>query len=108
MYAIIETGGKQYRVSPGAQLKVEKLSGSPGEEVAFERVLLYVPESGTVVADARALAGMRVTARVLDEGRARKVLVFKKKPKNDYKKAFGHRQRYTLVEITGIVPGETG
>jgi len=103
MKAVIETGGKQYRVSPGMRLKVEKLTPGKDRQVVFDRVLLFVPDSGESVSDPKKLAGMKVKASVIEEGRNRKILVFKRKPKTDYKKAFGHRQPFTLVEIQEIV-----
>ena len=106
MYAVIQTGGKQYRVEPGMKLKVEKLPVLPGAEVLFDQVVLLVPGEGEVVADPEKLAGARVRGRVLEEGRNRKILVFKKKAKNDYKKSFGHRQEFSLVEISEILPGK--
>lgn len=106
MYAVISQGGKQYRVSPGMKLKLEKLSLEPGSDVVFDRVLLYSPDDGKVVAEPEKLAGVKVHARVLSEGKNRKILVFKKKPKNDYKKAYGHRQPFSLVEVDRITEGK--
>lgn len=106
MYAVISQGGKQYQVRPGMKLKVEKMSVEPGSEVVFDKVLLFSPAEGRVVADPGKLAGVKVHARVLAEGRNRKILVFKKKPKSDYKKAYGHRQPFSLVEVDRITGGE--
>ena len=103
MKAIIETGGKQYQVSPGMRLKVEKIPPGKDRGVVFDHVLLFVPESGESISDPQKLSGMKVRAKVIEEGRNRKILVFKRKPKTDYKKAFGHRQPFTLVEIQEIV-----
>ena len=105
MQAVIETGGKQYIVSPGTKLKVEKLPKPENNEVVFNQVLLFTSDDGKVVTDRAKLSAIKVTARVLSEGKNKKVLVFKRKSKKDYKKAFGHRQRYSLVEIQEIVRG---
>ncbi len=101
MYAVIETGGKQYRVAPGQTVKVEKLPAEAGAEVAFEKVLL-VADGEAVKVGAPYLEGGRVTARVKAQGRHRKVTVIKFKRRKGYKRTRGHRQHYTEVEITGI------
>ncbi len=106
MYAIIQTGGKQYQVSPGSKIKVEKVSTDTGQEIVFDKVVLFVPESGNLVTEAKKLAAVQVKGRVLKEGRDRKVLVFKKKSKNDYQKSYGHRQTYSEVEILEISSGK--
>ena len=105
MQAVIETGGKQYIVSPGMKLKVEKLPKQKKNEVVFNQVLLFTSDDGKVVTDHAKLSAVKVTARVLSEGKNKKVLVFKRKSKKDYKKAFGHRQSYSLIEIQEIVRG---
>ncbi|PIP15625.1 MAG: 50S ribosomal protein L21 [bacterium (Candidatus Ratteibacteria) CG23_combo_of_CG06-09_8_20_14_all_48_7] len=102
MYAVIETGGKQYRVSTGTKLKVEKLPVSKGGEIIFDRVLLFVSDKDEVVADPAKLSGIKVKAKVIEEGKNKKILVFKRKSKKDYKKAFGHRQPYSLVMVQEI------
>ncbi|MFH2067860.1 MAG: 50S ribosomal protein L21 [Candidatus Omnitrophota bacterium] len=102
MQAVIETGGKQYIVSPGMKLKVEKLPEQKKNEVAFGQVLLFTSDEGTVVTDQKKLSKIKVKAKVISEGKNRKILVFKRKSKKDYKKAFGHRQSYSLVEILEI------
>ena len=102
MQAVIETGGKQYIVSPGMKLKVEKLLDQKKDEVVFNRVLLFTSDEGTVVTDQAKLSKIKVKAKVISEGKNKKILVFKRKSKKDYKKAFGHRQFYSLVEIMEI------
>ena len=102
MQAVIETGGKQYIVSPGMKLKVEKLPEQKKNEVIFNQVLLFTSDEGTVVTDQGKLSKIKVKAKVISEGKNRKILVFKRKSKKDYKKAFGHRQSYSLVEILEI------
>jgi large subunit ribosomal protein L21 len=101
MYAIIETGGKQYRVAPGDEIRVEKLPGEVNEAVAFDRVLAVATDTGEVLAGSAAAAA-RVTGTITGEGRARKVTVFKFKRKRQYKRTIGHRQRYTQVRISDI------
>ncbi|MFH0795908.1 MAG: 50S ribosomal protein L21 [Candidatus Omnitrophota bacterium] len=103
MYAVIETGGKQYSVSTGTKLKVEKLPVPKDGEVIFERVLLFVSDQGEVVADSAKLSGIKVKAKVIEEGKNKKVLVFKRKSKKDYQKAFGHRQPYSRIEVVDII-----
>ena len=103
MQAVIETGGKQYIVSPGMKLKVEKLPEQKKDEVIFNQVLLFTSDDGTVVTDRGKLSKIKVKAKVMSEGKNKKILVFKRKSKKDYKKAFGHRQSYSLVEILEIV-----
>ena len=102
MQAVIETGGKQYIVSPGMKLKVEKLPRQKKDEVVFNQVLLFTSDKGTVVTDQAKLSKIKVKAKVISEGKNKKILVFKRKSKKDYKKAFGHRQFYSLVEILEI------
>lgn len=101
MYAVIETGGKQYRVAPGQTVRVEKLPAEDGAEVTFEKVLL-VADGEAVKVGAPYLEGGRVTARVKAQGRHRKVTVIKFKRRKGYRRTKGHRQHYTEVEITGI------
>jgi len=101
MYAVIETGGKQYRVAPGQTLKVERLPAEAGAEIAFDKVLL-VADGENVRVGTPYLEGGRVTARVKAQGRHRKITVIKFKRRKNYKRTKGHRQHYTEVEITGI------
>ena len=101
MYAVIETGGKQYRVAPGQTVRVEKLPAEDGAEVTFEKVLL-VADGEAVKVGTPYVEGGRVTARVKAQGRHRKVTVIKFKRRKGYRRTKGHRQHYTEVEITGI------
>lgn len=104
MYAVIQTGGKQYRVAEGDVLEVEKLPGEPGTEVAFERVLLLV--DGEQVSVGRPFVeGARVAARLVEHGRADKVSIIKFKRRKHHMKRQGHRQWYSRVRITGIGAG---
>ena len=101
MYAIIRTGGKQYRVSEGDVLNVEKLNVEEGQEVVFDEVLTVVND-GDVKVGAPTVAGAKVTAKVAKQGKADKIFVFKYKAKSNYRKRQGHRQPFTQVEITSI------
>lgn len=101
MYAIIETGGKQYKVEQGAELYIEKLPQTEGESVTFDRVLM-VSKDGGVVVGAPTVAGATVTGKVERHGRGQKVIVFKYKAKKNYHKKQGHRQPYTKVVIESI------
>lgn len=99
MYAIIRTGGKQYKVSQGDQLQVEKLDAAVGDQVSFDVLML----GGEVVTiGSPTVAGAAVTAKVVEHGKGPKVIIFKHKPKKDYHRTQGHRQPYTLIEVTAI------
>ena len=109
-FAVIKTGGKQYLVSEGKKIKIEKLEAEEGEEVIFDQVLLLKkPASAKAMAGEASLqigtplvAGAKVTGKVLKQGRADKIVVFKYKPKKRYKKKQGHRQSFTEVEIMKV------
>jgi len=101
MYAVVETGGKQYRMAPGDVVRVEKI-GTPGEEILFEQVLLVARDDGTIAVGSPFVAGAKVRAKVADHGKARKILVFKYKPKVNYRRRYGHRQPYAEVRIEAI------
>jgi len=105
MYAVIRTGGKQYRVAPGDVIRVEKLAPATEGDFQFNEVLAVSSDEGKV---AKAGSGVTVSARVLGEGRGDKILVFHYKRKKQYKKLQGHRQPFTAVQITEIaVDGQT-
>ncbi|NMW85577.1 50S ribosomal protein L21 [Peptoniphilus sp. AGMB00490] len=100
MYAIIETGGKQYVVEAGDKIKVEKLDAKEGDNVTFDKVLFVSgdePKIGAPFVD-----GAKVEGKVLAQGKNKKVIVYKYKSKKNERKKNGHRQPYTLVEISGI------
>ena len=103
MYAIIKTGGKQYKVAEGDVIRVEKLGVATGDTVVFDEVLL-VANDGTVTAGTPTVAGAKVEATVTTaEGKGKKIRVFKFKPKNNgYKRTQGHRQPFTAVQINKI------
>jgi large subunit ribosomal protein L21 len=101
MYAIIETGGKQYRVQEGDVITVEKLNVEAGKKVEFDKVLIM--GNGTdLQIGAPYVDGAKVFGSVVENGKAKKVIIFKYKAKKDERKKQGHRQPYTMVEITGI------
>ena len=100
MYAIIQTGGKQIKVAKGDSVLVEKLDVKEGETITFDKVLLIGGE--TVKVGAPYVKGASVTATVEKQGKAKKVIVFKYKPKTTYHKKQGHRQPYTRVKIESI------
>ena len=100
MYAIIATGGKQYKVSEGDVIDVEKLNAEVGEKVTFEQVLAISGDELKVAGD---VAEAKVEATVMDQGRGRKIVVYHYKPKSGYHKKNGHRQCYTRVKIDSIV-----
>ena len=105
MYAVIKTGGKQYRVNQGDILKVEKLAGEVGETVTFDEVLMIGGEGDPVVGKPR-VSGAKVEAKIVVQDRAKKVLIFKHKRRKGYRLKQGHRQFFTGVAITAISAGK--
>jgi len=101
LYAIIKTGGKQYRVKEGDLLKIEKLPETKGENVVFDQVLAIVDEDNSKFGHPF-IDDAKVNAKVIEQGKNKKVLVFKYKPKRRYRKKYGHRQPYTKVLIENI------
>lgn len=101
MYAVIKTGGKQYKVAQGEVLRVEKLDADAGSEIDINDVLMLV-DGADVKVGAPLVDGAVVRAKVVDHGRARKVIVFKKKKRKGYRVKNGHRQPYTSLEIQEI------
>lgn len=107
IYAIIETGGKQYRVMPGQTIDVERLDVAEGNTVELDRVLL-IAQGDKVTVGNPTIGGAKVVATSQGEGKGKKVIVFKYKPKVRYRKKIGHRQAYTRLAIDKIVePGAT-
>ena len=100
-YAIVNTGGKQYRVQPGDTIRVESLPGDEGDLVELEDVRM-VSDEGEVTLGSPTVAGAKVTAEILGRGKAKKIIVFKYKAKTRYRKKNGHRQQYTELRITDI------
>lgn len=97
MYAVIKTGGKQYKVASGDVLKIEKIAGEAGKEVVFNEVLAIDETVGTPL-----VAGASVKATVLKQARDAKIIVFKKKRRQNYRRKNGHRQDITLVKISDV------
>jgi large subunit ribosomal protein L21 len=102
MYAVVKTGGKQYRVAPGDVVRVETLPGDVGSEIEFESVLAVMNDSNELTIGS-ALADARVKGVISEHGRGDKVIVFKFKRKKQYKRTIGHRQNYTAVKVTEIL-----
>ncbi len=101
MYAVIASGGKQHRVSPGETVRLERLPGAEGDSVTFDQVLLVSNDDGLTVG-APTVAGATVTGTITTQGRGRKIVVGTYKRRKGTQRRLGHRQHYTLVEITDI------
>jgi large subunit ribosomal protein L21 len=101
MFAVIKTGGKQYRVAPGDTLRVETLEGEKGSVLQLSNVLL-VDNGGDIKVGAPTVEGASVTAEIISHGRAKKIIVFKHKRRKSYRKKNGHRQNYTELKIKEI------
>ncbi len=102
MFAVIKTGGKQYRVAQDDVIVVEKLAGEPGSALEIADVLMVGGEGQDTVVGAPLVAGASVTAEVVDQKKADKVIVFKKQRRQNYRRMKGHRQEQTVLKITGI------
>lgn len=103
MYAVIQTGGKQYRVEPGQTVVVEKLDGDKGAKVSFDEVLLVSEGAGGAVKIGKPLvAGAKVSGEIVEQGRGDKLIVFKFRRRKNYVRKNGHRQSYTAVKIAQI------
>jgi len=103
MYAVVKTGGKQYKVAKGDVLDVEKLDVEPGKKVNLDVLLLA--DGDKVITDADALAKAKVSAKVVEHLKAKKVLIFKFKKRKGYKRTQGHRQNLTRLEVTAVSEG---
>lgn len=101
MYAVIKTGGKQYRVSEGDRLRVEKLSGEVGSKIEFADILMIGGEKVSV--GAPLVKGAKVTAEITAQDRAKKVIVFKFRRRKNYRRKNGHRQPFTELKVTSVV-----
>ncbi|MCK5533787.1 50S ribosomal protein L21 [bacterium] len=102
MYAVIESGGKQYKVKEGEKIIVEKIDVPVGNEIQLDKVLLASKENEALL-DKSALEKVKVVGEVIKQGKGKKIIVFKKKRRKDYKKTKGHRQYYTQIEIKQII-----
>ena len=100
-YAIVQTGGKQYRVQPGDTVRVESLRGDEGDTVEFDRILM-VSDEGRVIVGNPNIPGAKVTAEIVTQGRDDKIIVFKYKAKTRYRRKNGHRQPFTDLKVTEI------
>jgi large subunit ribosomal protein L21 len=101
MYAVISTGGKQYKVSEGQTIRIEKIAGDVGSPVSFDRVLMY-SDGETAKIGKPTLADVTVTGQIVRQGKAKKIIVFKYKRRKRYRKKQGHRQQYTALRIDAI------
>ncbi len=101
MFAIIETGGKQYNIQEGTELKVEKLDAEAGSEIALDKVLM-TGQDGDVTVGTPYLDNAKVTCEVMEHGRGKKIIVFKKKRRQGYRRTQGHRQDFTKIKIKSI------
>lgn len=104
MFAVIKTGGKQYRVENGTELKVERLVGEAGEAITFGDVLM-LGDGETTTVGAPLVGGATVTAEIVDQVRTRKIIIFKKRRRQNSRRRNGHRQMLTVVRITDIQAG---
>lgn len=104
MYAVLVTGGKQYRVMQGETIRVEKLDVEAGKEIRFDQILMLGDADGVKLGDA--LKGAAVSAKVVGHGRADKIRIVKFRRRKHHRKQMGHRQHYTEIEITGIAGGD--
>ncbi len=102
MYAVIKTGGKQYKVAENSRVRVEKLDYPVGERVELDDVRLVIGDDAAIVTDASALQAARVVAEIEGHGRSKKIRVYKKKRRKGYERTQGHRQAYTLIRIEEI------
>ncbi len=105
MYAVIKTGGKQYRVASGEKIKVEQIAADVGQEITFDQVLA-VGNGGELLVGAPLVSGATVVAKVLSHGKHDKVRIFKMRRRKHYQKRQGHRQAYTEIEIASINGGK--
>ncbi len=106
MYAVVKTGGKQYRVSKDDVLKVERLAGAAGDVITLDDVLM-LGDGKDVTVGAPSVAGAAVAAEILEQARDRKIIVFKKRRRKNYRRTKGHRQLYTLLKVTDILTDGT-
>lgn len=102
MYAVFQTGGKQFRVEPGTRLRVPSLTAEPGDTVTFDEVLLAGDGEESVQVGTPTLDGASVTAEVIRHGRDKKIIVFKRKRRKGYRKKQGHRQNFTEIRIDEV------
>jgi large subunit ribosomal protein L21 len=104
MYAVIQTGGKQYRVAEGETLRVEKLTATPGDKLSFSP-LLFADDGGNVQVGKPEVSGVKVEAEVINQGKGDKIVVYKYKRRKSYRRKTGHRQPFTALKIVSIKVG---
>ena len=102
MYAVFQTGGKQFRAEPGSRLRIPTLEAEPGDKVTFDQILLTGTDGEDVVVGTPTVDGASVTAEVLRHGRTKKVIVFKRKRRKGYRRKQGHRQGFTEIRIDEV------
>jgi large subunit ribosomal protein L21 len=107
MYAVVETGGKQYKVSKGDIIRVEKLAGEVGDKVELDQVLLIKDDNGLQVGNPT-VAGMKVVGTITSQRRGKKIVIFKYKRRKNYRRKQGHRQYYAWIEIKDIISAQGG
>ena len=106
MFAVLATGGKQYKVAKGDTIQVEKLAGEVGDQVELANVLMVVDDDDNVNVGKPVLEGASVKAEIVDQGRHRKIIVFKMKRRKNYRRKAGHRQPFTALKIVDIAQGD--
>lgn len=106
MIAVVETGGKQYQISPGSIIRIEKLKAKKGEEVVLDKVLMIKEDDSETLVGNPVIAKARVTAEVLRQDRAKKIIVYKFKRRKNYHRKYGHRQAFTELKIKEIQSGK--
>ena len=102
MYAVFQTGGKQYRAQPGTRLRIPTLQAEPGAKVTFDHVLLAGEEGSPIHVGTPTVAGATVTAEILRHGRSPKVMLFKRKRRDGYRRKKGHRQGFTEIRVEAV------
>ncbi len=102
MYAVFETGGKQFRAEPGVRIRIPSIAAEPGDDVTFDHVLLAGADDSVSVGTPT-VEGAKVTAQVLRHGRDKKIIVFKRKRRKGYRKKQGHRQGFTEIRVSEVV-----
>lgn len=106
MFAVLATGGKQYKVAKGDTIQVEKLAGEVGDQVELANVLMVVDDDDNVNVGKPVLEGASVKAEIVDQGRHRKIIIFKMKRRKNYRRKAGHRQPFTALKIVDIAQGK--
>jgi large subunit ribosomal protein L21 len=102
MYAVFQTGGKQFRAEPGTRIRIPSLSAEPGDVVTFDQVLLAGDAADKVIVGSPTVEGASVTAEVIRHGRAKKLIVFKRKRRKNYRRKQGHRQGFTEIRVDEV------